>query len=340
MDAIRARPDVPIEQIRAEYKEKMRDIGLIDTTPVNDVVGWIAGRITHRHTLDAIVIVYGDRGVGKSYACGYFGEKIDERLCLLDGTPPKTHFSIDNVRSVDPQGTLELLTPEQLKTRNNQVFIIDDASITANARSFQTQQNKYLTYVLTTARIYRHCIILNTISPNLLDAAIRSFADIAILVNGVIPGTSINEIKVYRTTHGNPLGFGKSKREQYGKYFQLNIAGERTRMTRWFIGKPSEEWCKAYDVLRKKHTDALGSVMEQSMKNLDLGGGTVDNNKQFGKGGIRDRTFQKRMDEHYNTVISLYTEKKYSIRAIKRETGVPTATIDKMIGIYKAGLSK
>lgn len=322
-------PGMTTEVAYDEFKARMNRMNLVNTTPVNDVIGWLAGRMVHKHTLDAIVIVYGDRGVGKSYVCGYLGERLDHRLCLLDGQEPGWHFGINNVRSVDPQGTLQLLSPEQLKQRMNQVFIIDDASITANARAFQTQQNQYINYILTTARIYRHCIIINTIASNLLDAVVRSFADISILVKGVIPGTEINETRVYRTSRGNHLGFTTKQRNQFGKYFQLNVRGERIRMTRWYTGKPSDAWCTAYDAIRKENTDNLGNVMADRFKEVVVEGATPTKKKS----SAADKWKEKYMP-YYDQVIACY-EKNHKIKQIVREVpGLTEYGVNRLIQEY------
>ncbi len=307
--------DLTMAEARVEYKNYLAVNGLVDTTPVNDVIGWIMGRLVSDHTQDAIVMVYGDRGVGKSYVCGYLGEQIDKRFQYYDGSKPGDHFTINNVRSVDPEGTLELLSPEQLNAKERQVFIIDDASVTTNARSFQTQQNQYINHILTTARIYRHCIIINTVASNLIDSVVRGYADMGILVGGVIPGTTLNAVKVYRMSHGNHMGFGKGKRDQFGKYFRLNIANERVRMTRWFTNKPSDEWCNAYDKVRKSHTDNLGEVFSAKFKSMAQSG---PRNKDMIKEGT---TIPKKYSDKYNDVVALYVGEKRSVRSIAKEVG-------------------
>lgn len=313
----RENPGVTSEDTVKLYRKYLRSIGLIDPTPINDVIGWLARRMTGEHTLDAIVVVYGDRGVGKSLVCGYIGERLDLRLCALDGTPPKTHFSVDNVRSVDKSGTLAMLSPSRLKERANQVFVLDDASIAANARKFQTPENQYLNYILTTARIYRHCIIINTIASNLIDSVARSFADVGILVEGVLPGTTINRCRIYRMSQSNHMGFGKKARESTGKYFQITLNGERNRMRTWYTNKPSEEFVKAYDILRKENTDNLGNVIEDWAQSED--GGMMQK--------VSPRNEKRReILSHYDEVMDMFSHgikgKKGTIAGIAREAGI------------------
>ena len=337
----RAYPDVfdmagPYQRIKAEnpglsstetvkiYKEYLRSLGLVDPTPVNDIVGWIARRITGQHKLDCIVVVYGDRGVGKSLVCGYLGERLDKRLCMIDGLPPKSHFSIDNVRSVDKSGTLAMLSPDRLKERENQVFVLDDASIATNARSFQSPENQYLNFVLTTARIYRHCIIINTIAADLIDSVARSFADVGILVEGIIPGTTINQCRIYHMGRSNHMGFGRKAKESIGKFHLVTIAKEPTRMTRWYTNKPTDEFTTSYDILRKVNTDNLGGDLKDWM---DSDGGSI------ARGGTSKEKRHHEILQQYDAVMGMMKKtdakgKPLSTRAICRETGLTSHGFD------------
>jgi hypothetical protein len=354
----KAHPDKTQQEIRADYRAYLKSLSLIDTTTENDIAGWIIRRMTGKQTLDAIIIVYGDRGVGKSYVCGAIGESVDKRLCSIRKEPIGSYFSVNNVRSVDPQGTLQLLSPEQLKQKPNQVFVIDDASITSNARSFQSQQNQYINYVLTTARIYRHCIIINTIASNLIDSVVRSFADIGIMVMGVMPYTTLNRCKIYRMSHSNHMGFKGGKREGVGKFFQLTVSGERTRLTTWYVNKPSDAWIRDYDILRKENTDRLGDVMLERFKSVSLDGKSKKEEREKKRKEDEEKREQKRLEEklkppeptraeinkarkieeNYQKVVDFYTGvttgKKESIRATSRGTQLPVYRVEQIIGEY------
>jgi len=326
-------PGMPAPEVIKEYRRYLRSMSLIDPTPMNDVVGWLARRMTGEHTLDAIVVVYGDRGTGKSYVCGYLGERLDKRLCLLSSEPEKSYFSIDNVRSVDKSGTLAMLSPNKLKERPNQVFVLDDASITTNARKFQSPENQYLNYILTTARIYRHCIILNTISSNLIDSVARSFADVGILVEGLIPGTTINRCRIYRMSQNNHMGFGKASRESIGKYFQITLNGERNRMRTWYTNKPSDPWCKAYDALRKENTDKLGNGVE-AWVNEDVAASPIISVEKRGQSRAAKR--KQMITKYYQPVIDKFSsaengKRKLTISEIAREVGISREWVSVML---------
>lgn len=307
-------PDLPPKEVIAEYRRYLKSISLVDPTPINDVVGWIVRRMTGVSTQDAIVVAYGDRGTGKSLMCGYLGERVDVRLANLLNKPVGSFFTINNVRSVDKSGTLEMLTPKNMQEKPNQVYVLDDASIATNARNFQSQHNKNLNDILTTARIFRHCIIINTVASNLIDSVARSFADIGILVRGVIPGTTINECRVYRMSQSNHMGFGKGAKESIGKYFQITINGEQNRMKTWYTGKPSDAFCEAYNTIRKENTLKLGDQEQDDDNSSDKPPTTLAGRRKW------------MINKYYSPVMEQYlkmAEKgKPSIHAIARDVGI------------------
>lgn len=310
-----------IDEAKEAHAKYLKELGIVNPTPMNDLVGWIVSRMIGHHTQDAIIFVYGRRGSGKSFLCGYLGERLDARLSRILNTPLKTHFDINNVRSVDKSGTLQMMDTATLKERMHRVFVLDDASITVNARNFNSPENKYINDILTTARIYRHCMIINTIASNQIDSVARSFADIGILVKGVLPGTNINKCIVYHMERSNPLGLGKRSSENIGKYHQITIGGEQVRIVPWYAYKPSDAWIEQYNVIRKENTDRLGAETDKWISSVD---------------GTRMTAKKANMMEQYPKVIEMLkmtkpNGKPLSFRAIARETGLSASGVDYLI---------
>ncbi len=322
-------PGATTKEVIAAYTRYLNSISMIDPTPINDVVGWLTRRMTNKIVLDAIIAIYGDRGKGKSYASLYLAERLDMRLARVFGTEPGTYFTVDNLRSVDKSGTLKMLTPKVMKEKPfYQIYILDDASISSNARNFQSQYNKNLNDIMTTSRIYRSCIIMNTVHAGLIDSVPRSYADIGILVDGLIPGTDINQCRVFRMTHSNHMGFGKGTKEAIGKLFRLTFNGEVHRMKTWYTGKPSDELCAAYDIIRKENTDKLGDEDEDEV--------VLSSSR---KRKVSRKAERKQMiDTYYADVIKLYQgapNGKPNISSIGREVGITREWVNAMLAEQK-----
>jgi hypothetical protein len=295
-----------------------------------DLVSTLHDRMTGRQALDALLAVYGDKGNGKSEACMYLAERLDMKLCKTYDKPPGTFFNIENVRSVDPEGTLKMFTAEQFKKKKHQVFVVDDASIAANARKFLTENNQRLNAIMTVARIYRHCVILNTVAPELIDTVLRSFANITCTVLGpdMNPKSStyeVNRLKVYAMSRGGAPA-DKTKR-MYNKYFQFK--GKDGRMNRITIvrtRRPSPVLLGQYEALRKEKTDALIDHLFMVPEN---GNGQVI--------GKRERKWQAVMNKYYTRVIEMHKEPGMNVARIMHTTGLSRYQIEKMIdmGAYE-----
>jgi len=291
-----------------------------------DLVSTLHDRMTKRQALDALLAVYGDKGNGKSEACMYLAERLDLRLCKTYDKPPGTFFTIDNVRSVDQEGTLKMFTAEQFKKKKHQVFVVDDASIAANARKFLTENNQRLNAIMTVARIYRHCVILNTVAPELIDTVLRSFANITCTVlgpnmNPKSPTYEVNRLKVYAMSRGGAPA-DKTK-HMYNKYFQFQ--GKDGRMNRITIvrtRRPSPPLLLQYEALRKEKTDALIDHLFTVPEN---GNGQI-----LGK---RELKWQAVLNKHYQRVLEMHKEPGSNIAQIARATRLSVYQVNKIISM-------
>jgi hypothetical protein len=292
-----------------------------------DLISTLHDRMTGLQALDALLAVYGEKGDGKSEACMYLAERLDKRLCRTFNAPEGSYFTIDNVRSVDPEGTLKMFTADQFKKKPRQIFVVDDASIAANARKFLSDNNQRLNAIMTVARIYRHCVILNTVAPDFIDTVLRSFANITCIATGpdmnpLSPTHEVNRLKVFAMSRGGTPA-DKTKRF-YNKYFQF--MGKDGRMNRIVIvrtRRPSPALLSQYEALRKDKTDALLDRLFTLPEN-------GDDPKTIGK---RERKWQEVLKMYLPRVMEMYKEPGCSISKITRETGLSNYQVNKMIGM-------
>ena len=295
-----------------------------------DLISTLHDRMTGRQALDALLAVYGDKGAGKSEACIYLSERLDQKLCRTYNKPLGSFFTIDNVRSVDPEGTLKMFTAEQFKKKKHQVFVVDDASIAANARKFLTENNQRLNTIMTVARIYRHCIILNTVAPELIDTVLPSFANITCIVMGpdmnpASPTYEINRLKVYAMSRGGAPA--DRTKHMYNKYFQFQGKdGRINRITVVRTRRPSPPLLAQYEALRKEKTDALLDRYFTIPENGDDGNTPTSRSK-------RHQKWQQLVTKNYKTVIDMYREPGCTVSKITRATGLSYYQVNKMIGM-------
>ena len=304
-----------------------------------DLITTLFDRMTKPQVLDALLAVYGEKGSGKSEGCMYIADRLDKRLCKHFKKPEGYFFSINNVRSVDKEGTLEMFTNKQLKEKYNQVFIIDDASIASNARSFHTPENQRLNAIMTVARIYRHCVILNTVDPDLIDKVLRNFANITCVATGpdmnpVSPTYKINRFRVYSMSRA--MAPALKNRRHYNKSFTFYDKNQRlNRVVSMRVGRAPPELLGQYEALRKEKTDKL---IDDLFTPLD-GNENDFNTNAVPKMGKREKQLRDDFDT-WNMIIRQSLDKndgKMKITELITTTGLSREKIQRIVGMIHAG---
>ena len=293
-----------------------------------DLISTLGTRMTGKIIRDAVVSGYGPKGSGKSEGELYLAERLGAWLGRYWKKDPSYYFTIDNVRSVDPEGTLKMFTSKQLIERPNQVLIIDDASISSNARDFWKEGNKRLNAIITVARIYRHCILLNTIASNLIDAVLSQFSDFVLEFpqEGADEITETNEIKFF-VVEQKP-GRNRKNRDPYHKFMQYyDEEGRLCQITRMLLGRPTPALRSLYGDIRQEKTDAL--VMEI----FDEKSMAKEEQKQISK---QEKRKQALIDEFGPVIEKAQKEfeakgEKVSIKELTRRTGLTEFRINQII---------
>jgi hypothetical protein len=273
--------------------------------------------------LDAFCSLYGEKGTGKSEADLYIAERLAIKLGKTYRKPPERFFTIDNVRSVDKSGTMSMFQGSQFKDKKNQIFIADDVSITSNSRNFMTPENKRLNAILTVARIYRHCVLVNTVYPELIDTVLRSFANIACVAQGPdmnpkSPTYRINKLRVYamsRTTAPS------AKKMSYNKYYQFydREKDQMNRIVSMRVREPSPKLLEEYKILRRAKTDAfIDEVFGE------------DTEEMPNKHELKYREAEKKWGCHIRRCVE-ENSGKVPMSALRRETKLSREMIDKLV---------
>jgi hypothetical protein len=307
-----------------------------------DLVSLVTDRLVSEQELDACIALYGGKGVGKSTACLYLAWRIAVRLGKIHNKPWTDFFSIDNVKSVDPSGTMEMFSSDVFTKSSNQVFIIDDIGVTANSRNFATAINKQLNTIFTIARIYRHCIIVNTVWPELVDNVIRSFAN----YTGVVIGPDMdpesiyyhmNRIKVYEMSKVETPALSGKTRKAYNKFFRFRDKKDKKlyRVVAMRTRKPPQDLQDAYNKIRREMT------LEYIRVNAPGYNGEDDDSPSGGSYKYKkpkpptksEIQWQKDLTEWYDTVIDMRVKQGMSYNKVRSVTGLANTKIDRMVAM-------
>ena len=198
----------------------------------------------------AIIFVQGPMGVGKSTFSLSLAEEIAKQIAWLThkGTT-EDYFSIENLRTVDRDGGLDILTSESLM-KTHSVLIIDDARISASATSFQTKSNSVIRDICTIMRPFRGVLIINSVSFRHIDKGLRELANYVITVVGSNVTTKQSFAKIYK--------FESGEYHDIKKFLTwTDKSGKKHRLVFFIGGLPSKKLMEQYKILRMDNSIEL-----------------------------------------------------------------------------------
>jgi len=274
-------------------------------------LAWIiASRVTDRYRdQDALVLVTGPKGSGKSIFSLTLAENIAKAIAEIKGGKPEDYFTIANVRSVDPHGTMEVLSSNILQ-KENSIVILDDASISWNARDFARTENKAMNSILTISRVYRCVLILNTPGGFMIDKIPRTLVDYSI---------KIISLNTYNKQTLSKV-FTSELNDQTGKEYRRFLTWKGMRIRYWVSGLPSPKMFAAYKILRRERTD---EHVAATYEKFILKSQQAQPKKR--KNGIEDIVLARNAE-----VKQLYATGA-SLRGIARKLGVTATVVDRCL---------
>jgi hypothetical protein len=214
---------------------------IIPNPEVPSFTKWIARRITNPYKPeDATICVQGPKGSGKSWWSLEFLYELSRELAKITGHPPEHFFNINHIRSIDPEGIVELMTSPIMR-RKNSCIMLDDTGVMWNNRRAMSRVNTQLNDIIEISRVFQNCIVLNTINAKLmLDLLPRSIADfyVDVVMSNEYTRQTIVKIFKYNTNlwTGNP--------------YRSNLQYHGMKIKGWVSPAPPEALAAQYGELR------------------------------------------------------------------------------------------
>ena len=260
--------------------------------------------------LDCILLFRGKKGTSKSTSSIGLALGVAWELAQCHGKPWTHYFTVkDHVKTVDPDGTMDMFTKDIIK-RKNSVLVADDVSISADARDAMTRQNKQLSKIITISRIFQNLITMNSVYSTHVDKRVRGFADIIVDMIGVHRASKQGIGKVYWYEVNQQTG------KEYTKFFTWK--GKRIKY--FLFPLPPDYIIKEYKKMRYDMTDAFLTDIAES------------HGPQKPKVSKFEEKKQKLFTQYYEKVVVLCQEGK-SNRFIKRSCpGLTDSILDEMRG--------
>ncbi len=196
-----------------------------------------------RDNKNAIIIITGETGGGKSYSALKMAEEFD------------SNFSIDRC-VFTAKDFLKLVGKSKLKKGN--VVIWDEVGIEMDARDFWKDKNKLISYALESFRYMNLILILTVPSLSFVDSKLRKLIHYLVESKRVDIKNERVLVKVFKVEH--------SPRSQTGKVYQKYLRFKGARITKTYIGKPSKG---IIDLYEKKKQKFLSKLYKESYDKLD-----------------------------------------------------------------------
>jgi hypothetical protein len=260
--------------------------------------------------LDCTVLVRGKKGSGKSVGTIGLAYAVSVELSqYYKNKPPSYFFNVkDHVKTVDPNGTMDMFTADIIRRRNS-ILVADDVSISADARDAMTTSVKQLGKIMTVSRIYQNLVIMNSVYSAHVDKRVRGFADIIIDMIGIHKPTKQGIAKVYSFEVNQHSG------KEYIKFFQWK--GKRIKY--YLFPMPPDDLVREYQQMRYEKTGEFLKDIQEKRE-------AAEKPKVL----KREQKLIEQFDKHYDKVVKLCIEGKSNRQILRECPGLTDSSLNKM----------
>lgn len=210
-------------------------------------------RITRRNK-NWLCAVCGETGSGKSYLAGRISELIDPSFipCIIENGI-RSRVAIGDAAELN-----DILKSGTLKRGN--MIIFDEAGIAIGSRDWFTEMNKVTMYILQTFRHMNIGVIFTVPDINFLDKQARA------LFHTYLECLKIN----FNTNKVLVKPFELQNNPYEGQVYKKYPRFESNAVTRFKVCKPSKEFIKRYEPLKKELSNRLGERMDIVKERLQI----------------------------------------------------------------------
>jgi len=293
----------PLKHVKLTYLNRAKKADLTMSKLFGD-------RISSAHNQNAILIITGPMGMGKSNGAVNIATTTADYLAAKLGGERKDYFNIeDNVAIMKIGDIADIM--RKLKKYN--IYILDDIGASYGARDFNDKVNKNFNKVIQTFRDTNTLLILTTPNQGLIDKVAREI--------------SHYQIEMIQAIHHKGISIGKLseiKKLYTGKTIYPFIVRDGVKYSRCVFRRMEPEMALAYEAKRKK------AAAEIAQESIDVMMGTTPCKPRKEK---PEPMYRKIIPE----VIRLKTERPtMSIREIATELGIKEhSNVHKALRVYK-----
>src|SRR3990172_4683371 len=184
----------------------------------------------------------GSMGSGKSYTMVELARLISIYIAERLGDKPEDHFTIEDHVGIMVMDEIAAVY-EHMDSHHHQIYIIDDAGATFNARRFSSDNNIAQNDRIQVMRPHSNCVIFTTPQKSLLDKVVRNLVSYMVFMKEPLFEIGMTTCDIRKIE----VDLVSSKETVYRKYLQ-NYRGDKFKLH--MFKKPPQEWCDQYDARR------------------------------------------------------------------------------------------
>ena len=204
-----------------------------------------ADRLTGKFNKDLKLILVGTQGSGKSRTSIYIAIRVAQEIAKILGGTQEDYFPSDmsHVYIGDPETHADAL--RHIKKHN--IYILDDAGVSLNARNFMTAYNKSLNDIFQTVRTDNALIIINAPDTFLVDNVPRNLFSMYGEISESQHSIGLNFVKI--------MQMERKFREGATHYHHYQFGGNQ--VVRWKAKDIPQEMAVTYEKRRDEATQMI-----------------------------------------------------------------------------------
>lgn len=215
-------------------------------------------RLPHKDNRNAIILVEGPTGTGKSYFCLKLAEDLD----------PK--FFENPVLKVEMLGTRVLFKPSKFAAVLNKnilyqgaVVIIEEGGVQADHRKWYSFNNMVFNYILETFRFMKLIVIVNVPVSQFLDSDAQKMFHYHVETRKVDYKKNLNIVKIKSQTYNS------TTKKIYRKFLRYKINGRWIKFVMWRFPRAGKVLWKEYEKLHREFKRGLIDEMDKEMRLIE-----------------------------------------------------------------------
>jgi hypothetical protein len=206
-----------------------------------------AKRTCGRFNKDIKLFLVGAQGSGKSHSSIHLAIRYAEEVARIKGGTWENYFPKDMSHVFIGDAEEHAGALKQIKKYN--VYILDDAGVSINARNFMTTYNKSLNDIFQTVRTDNALIIINAPDSFLIDNVPRNIVSFYGEVSESQHSVGLNFVKIFKLERKFRTGHTHYHHYQFGSQ----------QIIRWRFREIPEDMALAYEKRRDEATQKIKS---------------------------------------------------------------------------------